>query len=492
MQRQTGFTGWQRLAFGLALLVSLIAFFYFFENWRGNRAWRKLVLELEARGERLDWPSFLPPPVAEQENFTGTPALAAVAYKQQVDPAALAVFEANPLYAYSFDCSVWRLAEAIDLAACADSLGDWEVPAPGDAQSISQAAAARILRALADLDPIFAELRQAAKRPFSQFRGDPNPDAVIPNFVFLRRLAYLLALRASAELALQQTDDAFADAWVLHRLAQATEAQPYLVSTMIGTAILGGMGLQTFWEGLAARQWSDGQLRQFQEAFSATDLLASFDRAMRGGERAALYQLTEGKGMDAVRHLFSGGAGDRGLRPSADQLLYRAWPEGWLRQNQIFHCQLVEQTVFASYDLKAERVYPQKCRDGLQLLAGKVKWWKPFAQLAAVGVPNVGKALVTLARTQTASTEAALACALELYRRKHGDYPSGLEDLKPEWLPRLPHDLISGQPLIYRHPEPGRFILYGVGWNGTDDGGTPESWPQAAVPGGDWLWPTVE
>ncbi len=51
---------------------------------------------------------------------------------------------------------------------------------------------------------------------------------------------------------------------------------------------------------------------------------------------------------------------------------------------------------------------------------------------------------------------------------------------------RIPPDVISGQPLKYRRTDDGRFVLYSVGWNQTDDGGKP-GWPdKEAAPGGFW------
>ena len=60
--------------------------------------------------------------------------------------------------------------------------------------------------------------------------------------------------------------------------------------------------------------------------------------------------------------------------------------------------------------------------------------------------------------------------ALELYRRKHGQYPAGLEVLVPEYLPAIPEDRITGEAVKYRVVE-GRPIVYSVGVDRDDDGG---------------------
>jgi hypothetical protein len=61
-------------------------------------------------------------------------------------------------------------------------------------------------------------------------------------------------------------------------------------------------------------------------------------------------------------------------------------------------------------------------------------------------------------------------CALELYRREHGAYPADLSALAPVYLPALPEDPFSGDPLLYRVEAEG-YTLYAVGPNKVDDGG---------------------
>ena len=89
-------------------------------------------------------------------------------------------------------------------------------------------------------------------------------------------------------------------------------------------------------------------------------------------------------------------------------------------------------------------------------------------------------------RNQTALNQAALVCALERYRLVHGRYPDSLEQLVPDFVQKLPRDLIGGQPLKYRRTADGKFLLYSIGWNEKDDGGDPDK------NNGDWVWPTVK
>jgi len=87
-----------------------------------------------------------------------------------------------------------------------------------------------------------------------------------------------------------------------------------------------------------------------------------------------------------------------------------------------------------------------------------------------VMLPAIGRA-AQVAEIATQRRDAALtAIALELFRRKRGEYPAQLDDLVPNFLPALPIDRFNGQPLRYRLTEEGP-LLYSVGADRIDDGG---------------------
>jgi hypothetical protein len=82
------------------------------------------------------------------------------------------------------------------------------------------------------------------------------------------------------------------------------------------------------------------------------------------------------------------------------------------------------------------------------------------------------------------ANEGAVACALERYRLTHGEYPETLTALMPQFIDKLPHDLIGGEPLKYQRTDVNQFLLYSVGWNEMDDGGVPGK----NIAEGDWVW----
>jgi hypothetical protein len=64
------------------------------------------------------------------------------------------------------------------------------------------------------------------------------------------------------------------------------------------------------------------------------------------------------------------------------------------------------------------------------------------------------------------------AIGLELYRRRHGEWPQSLEQLTPFPLPAVPMDRFTGKRLCYRLVD-GKPLLYSTGMDRDDDGGRP-------------------
>src|SRR5581483_7666059 len=60
--------------------------------------------------------------------------------------------------------------------------------------------------------------------------------------------------------------------------------------------------------------------------------------------------------------------------------------------------------------------------------------------------------------------------ALRLYQREHAGLPEYLTELVPDYLPALPLDPYSKQPLVYK-ANGDSFLLYSVGYDQTDNGG---------------------
>jgi hypothetical protein len=90
--------------------------------------------------------------------------------------------------------------------------------------------------------------------------------------------------------------------------------------------------------------------------------------------------------------------------------------------------------------------------------------------LITLMMPGFEKIQAAVDRCQQAQDNLHLAFALAAYKADHNGYPAKLEELSPKYLPNIPDDLFSDDPLIYRLEEKG-YLLYSVGPNGKDDNG---------------------
>ena len=122
-------------------------------------------------------------------------------------------------------------------------------------------------------------------------------------------------------------------------------------------------------------------------------------------------------------------------------------------------------------------------------------YYLPDDTFVSFDILDFAKAWRTTAYNQTLINETEIACALERYRLAHGEYPEALSALTPQFIDTIPHDIIGGQPLHYRRTPDGKFLLYSIGWNETDDGGQPSPHDQFGFVTnyvqGDWVWPTT-
>jgi len=104
--------------------------------------------------------------------------------------------------------------------------------------------------------------------------------------------------------------------------------------------------------------------------------------------------------------------------------------------------------------------------------------------------PAISKAVEKFAAAQSQTDLALVACALERHRLAHGGYPDTLEELAPQYIAKLPHDVINGQPLHYRRTPDGLFVLYSLSWNEKDHGGQVALTKSGAIDrkNSDWVW----
>jgi hypothetical protein len=459
-------------------LLTVIGAFYAIENWRGAHAWQRYLAASQARGDKNSLADFIPAPVLAASNFTKTPLLERAAYKSKPAPEINAQFASA---AALFDSDIGDFHKGT--WTCFECSGDRS----GQPSAESTQGAQRFLAALQPIADSLAELRRAAERPFSQFEMGNSPFEDTPNFVFLRNLARVLSARALAELTLGDPASAFADVQVIEKLADGLRSQPTLVDAMIRCALLDLPDKQPFYEGWARRQWTESQYRQFQQFFAGADLLQNVDLSMRAGERVGVQQLTLTRtAKELVDILNLTDRQDSSLAGFLKQTGFLWMPRGWWLQNLVVHHQLLDHGLAKVYERSQVRVNGRACNNAASEVDQALKASWPFHCLAAVSIPNYGRAFQRAAVVHILNQQAMLVCALERYHIRNGRYPQTLSELAPDYAPTLPKDPILGQSLNYERLPDGTFSLFSPGWHRQTR--NPTAQPKQPGPD-DFVWP---
>ena len=516
---------------GLAALTTLIALVATEETWRGKRAWERYKHELEAQGEKLDWKDYIPPPVPDAQNFAMTPFLAplfdfypeprqegqsrwrdtngfsrANSLGLKYPPLLTAEYRPDRSWRQMTDLPAWAaaltnnaVAAAAENAAQEAFLRRYGVRRPSGAPEPTSAvaeptvpvlaltrgeAATEVLRALAKYNPILEELRRASQRPYVRFNvhydDEFAPAILLPQLAVMKNAAILFQLRACAELELGQSDQAWSDTRMALYLADTVKDEPFLISKLVQVAI-DQLALQPIWEGLAEHKWSDAQLTEIEQRLGKLDLLV--DSALRGERALGIRRIEQTRSLGIINPETSG------RLPRVLTLLLR----GAFYQNELSLTRMYQQLYVPVVDAATQRIYPSRATaNEAALTSALAHGFRPYNLFARMLLPAITRAETKFAFGQTRVNLAIVACALERFRVAQGQFPESLEPLSPRFLSKSPHDIITGAPLIYRRTQDGQFILYSVGWNEKDDGGTvvmtQAKQPSADITQGDWIW----
>lgn len=127
-----------------------------------------------------------------------------------------------------------------------------------------------------------------------------------------------------------------------------------------------------------------------------------------------------------------------------------------------------------------------KLVDACQLLLNRGSRSARIGQgiIAEAMSPAMASVDATLTRHEAVFDLTRVAVALAAFRATDGDaaYPARLDELVPRFLDRLPKDPFTGNPFVYERRGAG-YLLYSLGPNGRDDGGTDFNKPIVA---GEW------
>ena len=511
---------------GLAGLGILVALFYAEEDLRGWHAWNKFKHHWEAKGERFDFASVMPPSVPDDQNFAmspvwiaeikslwqSNPERAKAWYGSRIDDDEVSKiasqlpvgvsglvgknWESQKAPATPEMASHWTTAGATDLTPWQSYYRDLETRTPLAGIPITpqpQSPAADVLLALSKFDPVIEELRHDSALPDSRFPviyTTEDPAAIlIPHLAAVKRYAQVLQLRASAELQDSQSEKALDDVKLILRLTDSVRTEPFLISHLVRIAAV-NIALQSVWEGMAARQWSDAQLTELNAELAKLDFLTDYKLTMRGelGSQGGIFDYLRRHPEQFPQMTGDGNSRNQSLRT---RILWHLIPSGWFYQNRLSCARPMVEWYIPLADTDHGIISPKATLRADTAVQVDVKHRTRFNVAERLFLPALGSgAAKRFAYGQESADLARVAIALERFRLAQGEYPGTLDALPPRYIEKVPQDIINGEPLHYHRSFDGKFLLYSVGWNETDDNGQVVSSKNGVIDNskGDWVW----
>jgi hypothetical protein len=238
-------------------------------------------------------------------------------------------------------------------------------------------------------------------------------------------------------------------------------------------------------------RWSEEQLKAFETSLASFRFIRDFGLALRA-ERGSLNgmvenYLAENEGVTSAKTM---GFATFLFPDKEDDFWGRIYPALFSRSDQAFFNGAIQQRI----DLFDEASRTGFLRDDKNLDAAFVSLKRRIlaADRYALSLLYFNDGFEPpdrhVAFIQDTIIQARIACALERYWLRNGSYPLTLSALVPDFMPEIPNDLMTGKPMIYRRTASDKFLLYSVGWDRVDDGGSPAD---RGKPTGDWVWGTL-
>jgi len=363
---------------------------------------------------------------------------------------------------------------------------------------------------LSDNNDAAAFFTQAAEMPYCWWHRQAENDIVIviliPEMKGIKNIARLLSWRARLDAFNGNIEPAFDDLLTCYCTGRHLKGPLSLIEQLVGMA-LQGLSAGTAVTILQNRQINGELLRNFQ---------ADIEKLMAEDTFIADYTTERFLALDFLQRCYTdNGSGSGHMIPGA--VGHFPYLELWNFESDLLNYSRSLGMALVSADRddmsrEFEKLYSnaqqwahktpwQLHNENVDLEMGldswprlkKVRYWPIMLLMPAIG--RVGE----LTYRNKAGIEALVTVvALLRYHQDNGRYPQNLDELVDgAYLRRLPMDPYSAQSMCYKKTDD-TFILYSVGLNFKDDGGT-----VAVVDGrtksagtkeqGDWVfWPVVQ
>jgi hypothetical protein len=485
-------------------LVTIIVLLFVWANWSGKRRWAAMRALVEHEGETLDFIKLLPetPPEAanllaiepldgiaadiENDNDKGRPGekrktLEAMKWSGTMPPAE------GVTQGKTTDFQEWvkilRETKFVDLPASAPISGS------------------EFLTALDTKLPLLKQLAdETANRPRAMFtpglRQREMPDLLfalrLPHYNAGQNLGKVLGLRARAAVAAKNSTEATRSLLAITRLAQACKQEPLLIGFLVGNT-LEMMAMEPLWLGLREHVFAEDDLKKLQEVFATDETTPALLLAIRG-ELAA--------GLNAVGHLQKAAEGQTKDGENVAAALFASGNSLGMNVWRMLPKGLFDHWKSAIADMELRHLIQPLKNGGLlqsvragDAVAAEIKSRSnmvlhPDHIMVNLMLPSMAQISVHALLTETRRRQVLAALTVERFYLQNAKYPARLEELAPTLLPAVPLDPCDGKPLRYRLTDPGRYVLWSVGFDGRDDDGkvTTGTKLNKREYVGDWVW----
>ena len=500
-------------AWSFITLITLYVLTVTYVNWSGSRRWLATKAMIQKEGETLDFNTLLPKRVEDSKNFCAIEPLFGINGKgesksapdlKRIELEKCGWENADSKLGTTPTRGVFALGRHVDLAAWSAYLTSAKyisLPAQsGNAAGDLLAAldtAHPLLKQLSDVAtarteavfvPILVPTRPLFSMPFHHFNG-------------VRKVSSALVLRAQAACESGNTAAACDSTLAVLRLTDASAREPFLISELIATS-LHEMALESIWTVLNKRQATDEELQALQSSLSRLDFHKAVLTAMRSEMASAVDSLEFVQAgpfqMAEVVNLLSVVDSTTAHSPSwIGRCLWSVLPVGLIDHNKAVIVNLEYEKCIAP--LKRGNTSDMLRLSSLMEteVKGKQGLMYPDHVIANLVAPAYATIFQRMCRAEAYRRQALVACALERYFIQHHSYPLALPDLIPGLLAQVPADPVDDKPLRYRQTADGRYMLWSIGFDETDDGGKVNadatdkqavSKMQKAGYKGDWTW----
>lgn len=454
-------------------------------NHHGSHAWQSAEQRLAREGVVLDLATVRVAPIPAADNFCDIPLFRGInqfdeGHEDQGEPAAKrkAVEALGPPPLVNGFSRPWitnknNEAAPLDLKEWSDWLRDAGHLMPVNDPSNP---AREVLAALSYQDKAVAEMAAAVNRPMARLQPDwrkgPLPELLLTRstatLTALQNLSMGLALRAKAAAQAGDAARAHEAALILARVTEAALEEPFALGLLVG--ITSAAQLSNVVRELA--YFHCGSAEDFSRLRNAMERVNFRLATVRAFKEEIAVFVNACFYLDRHRLEATPWLDDRELKSA---LKWTGWliPKGWFESNAAAISNMtLDYVVLPVRDRSWTDVMDAQRQMEDHLIRARNKWWRNTDQwMALLGMPAYTRIVERTAYGQCLWDQAIIACALEQYHKEHGGYPERLSDLAPLAERALPLDTFSARPMGYRKTPEGRYVMWGVGFDGVDDNG---------------------